>query len=154
LKHLILIVSIIFTAHSYAFGDKEYNKAYDPSRDPFNDFSVAQSDAIKKDNLILIIVGGDWCIWCHKLGLFVIKSKEIGKLLDETFTVMKVNVSDENDNEKFISQLPEIQGYPFFVIVDKTGAIVGVQDTGSLEQGGTYSPAKFRDFIEHWRANK
>ena len=77
---------------------------------------------------------------------------DISASVDEVFVVLKVNVSEEQSNLDFFKQFPAIKGYPNFIIVDAKGRYLGEQDTGKLEQGESYSAAKFSAFIAHWRA--
>ena len=40
---------------------------YDPDRDPFADVNEAVTIAKSEGKNILLIVGGDWCVWCDIL---------------------------------------------------------------------------------------
>lgn len=155
MKNLIIALSLIVSLDAFAFNSKPYNQNYDPQRNPFSDFKLAQQDAAPDNKLILIVLGGDWCSWCHRLGSFIKKNESIKKNLEDTFVVMKLNVSEENSNQEFLSYLPEPKGYPYFVIIDSEGKVVGDQNTGGLEQGGSYSSTEFAGFISKWsKANK
>ncbi|MCJ8314509.1 MAG: thioredoxin family protein [Saccharospirillaceae bacterium] len=150
MKNIIIIVSLMFSLGAFAFNGKPYNENYDPKRDPFSDFKLAQEDAILENKLILLVLGGDWCVWCHYLGSFITKNEMMKQSLENTFVVMKVNVSQENNNQEFLSYLPEHSGYPYFVILNEEGKVVGSQYTGDLEQDKSYSIEEFSKFIETW----
>ena len=152
MKYIVLAFLFSVSSFAAAIGDKDYNKKYDPTRNSFNDFELAKKDAKAAGKLILVEFGGEWCIWCHRIESFITSNPEINSGIDDTFVFLKINVSDENKNEKFVSQFPPIKGYPFFVIVDSSGTVLGSQGTGSLEQEKSYSPERFKEFIAKWKA--
>lgn len=129
----------------------EFSRVYDPARDPFADFDSATGLAAKSGKKVLVEVGGNWCSWCHIMEDFLGKNPSIRKSLHATFIILKVNISDENRNEKFLSYLPEIRGVPHFVVVNSEGKVLGEQNTAHLEQGSSYSPKAFMEFIARWR---
>ena len=98
-----------------------------------------------------MIIGGEWCSWCHIMEAFLETNKNIKQALLDVFVILKVNISEENDNEEFMSQLPEVRGVPHFVIAGSAGKIVGSQSTGSLERKNSYSQEAFMTFINKWR---
>ncbi len=46
---------------------------FDPSRDAQKDINNAIVEAKKLDKRILLDVGGEWCIWCHRLDSLICK---------------------------------------------------------------------------------
>lgn len=151
MKNLVMALAVCLSEHALAFNDKPYNKDYDPKRDPFVDFRLAQKDAHEDGKLILIVLGGNWCGWCHRLSSFIVKNPPLKSELEETFVVMKLNVSGENNNADFLSHLPEPRGYPYFVVVNDEGNVLGAQNTSGMEDGKSYSAAKFYGFIKKWK---
>jgi thiol:disulfide interchange protein len=145
---------MVASGFSFAIGDREYNKKYDPARNPFADFEMAKKDAKASGKFILVEFGGDWCVWCRRIETFMLSTPDINKGVDDVFVFLKINVSDENKNEKFVNEFPKIKGYPFFVIVDSNGVILEPQDTGALEEGKGYSIERFKAFIEKWKYKK
>jgi len=123
---------------------------FDPSRDPEKDLKAAMKEARQTNKNILLDVGGEWCIWCHRMDEFISQNKEISDLLKKNFVVMKVNFSDENKNEKFLKKFPVIKGYPHIFILDKNGKFLHSQNTGDLELGKGYSKEKFLSFLNNW----
>ncbi len=134
-----------------AAGLPEFSRVYDPARDPFADFDSATGLAAKSGKKVLVEVGGNWCSWCHIMEDFLDRNPPVHKALHDTFVLLKVNISDENRNEKFLSYLPEIRGVPHFVVVNSEGKVLGVQNTTHLEQGDSYSSKAFMGFIDRWR---
>ena len=134
-------------------GDSFYLvKAYDPARDPFADVETAVSQAQAENKNILLIVGGDWCIWCNYLESFIDTDNVVNQMLLENYLVLKVNVSETNENEKFFSQYPEVPGYPHLFVLDQNGEFLHSQGTLALELGDTdtYDPEKFAAFLQEW----
>jgi hypothetical protein len=76
---------------------------------------------------------------------------DVKAALDERFVLLKVNMSEENKNEAFLSTLPEIKGYPAFIIADANGTVLGSQNTGDLEQGKSYSKQAILAFVAKWQ---
>ncbi|VAW91245.1 hypothetical protein MNBD_GAMMA23-1437 [hydrothermal vent metagenome] len=128
-----------------------YSTHYDPARDPFADGRAAIALAKASQRRILIEVGGDWCKWCHLLDKFIKSDKHIEQALHQTFVVLKVNVSDENSNEKFLSTFPKNLGYPHMYVANMDGKVIHSQDTGAFLSNLKYSKQKFLMFLEKWK---
>lgn len=128
-----------------------YSTQYSSARDPFVDGKAAIELATKTQRRILIEVGGDWCKWCHILDKFIKSDSEIEQALHKTFVVLKVNVSDENSNEKFLSSFPKALGYPHMYVTESDGRVVKSQDTAEFLVNLKYSKQKFMIFLNKWK---
>ncbi len=128
-----------------------YSTHYDPARDPFADGRAAIALATATQRRILIEVGGDWCSWCQLLDRFIKSDKQIEQALQQTFVVLKVNVSDENANEKFLATFPKNLGYPHMYVADMNGKVIHSQDTGEFLSSRKYSKQKFMAFLDRWK---
>ena len=95
---------------------------YDPKRDAAKDVDEAVAEARSPGRHVLLEVGGEWCIWCHRLDDFLAKPEELGALLERNFVLVKVNFSPENKNEKVLSLYPEIGGFPHFFVLGREGS--------------------------------
>jgi thioredoxin-related protein len=151
MNKVLVIIGLILSMQTYSVLTRADHGPYDPSRDSFKDFELAQKQAEEENKLILIQIGGNWCSWCIKMERFFDKSPTVKALRDETFVVMKVNVSPENYNEEFLSEMPEFEGYPFLVITDKSGNVLNSRTSGNLEEGLGYSVSKFTEYFEYWK---
>lgn len=127
---------------------------FDPLRDPFNDLQIAVDNATKTNKRIILDVGGEWCIWCHRIDAFMRDTEEVKSLIEENFIIVKVNYSKENKNEKFLSQYPAIEGYPHFFVLDSDGKLLHSQSTGDLEKDKDYDKEKFISFLKQWINSK
>lgn len=126
-------------------------REYNPNRDVWADLQMTIRRAFENDKRVLLLVGGEWCIWCHYLADYLETDTKVQAAFDETFVVMKVNYSDENKNEDFLSQYPKVAGYPHFIILDSDGTFIGEQGTADLEKGKSYDQKKMLAFAEEWR---
>ncbi len=125
---------------------------YDDTRDPARDLSALVIEAQARHKRILLVVGGEWCIWCHYLHNFLDKETDIRTAWDGAFLTLHVNYSPENKNEAFLSQYPKIPGYPHIFVLDEHGMLLQSQDTSDLESGRGYSKAAVKAFIDRWKS--
>ena len=128
----------------------EYSKIYDPARNPFNDGRDAIKLARNTNRLVLIEVGGDWCTWCHVLNKFIMDNSDVYDTLHTNYVVLKVNVSDENDNREFMSGLPKTNGYPHLFITRNDGTVIYSADATRLMVNGKYVRERVMTFLEYW----
>lgn len=63
---------------------------------------------------------------------------------------MKVNMSQENRNNAFLSRFPGISAFPHILILADTGTLIRSQSTGELENGRSYSEPLFKKFFEQF----
>ena len=127
-----------------------YSREYDERRDPNADGREALKLAEETHRKVLIEVGGDWCSWCHVLDRFIKDHPDVENRLHEIFVVLKVNISDGNDNAEFMSAFPPAQGYPHMYITDSSGTILHSQDTANFRENKKYSEQRFKVFFERW----
>jgi hypothetical protein len=125
---------------------------YDPARDPARDLQEAVTRAPTEGKRILLVVGGEWCGWCHILERYLEADADVRAAWSGAFVVLKVNFSRENENREFLSRYPEIPGYPHFFVLDKDGTFRHSQGTAALESGSSYSKEKMLGFIGKWSA--
>lgn len=150
MNKILILISIYFFVAVASAQEYEPVKKFDPTRNPENDLKSAIEYAQRTNKRIILDVGGEWCIWCHRIDAFIDSHKEIKEFLDKHFVVVKVNYSKENKNEKFLSKYPQIPGFPHFFVLDKDGKFLHSQDTGALEKDKDYDEAKFMDFLKKW----
>ena len=123
---------------------------HDPDADPFADLEAAIVAAQESGRRILLNVGGNWCGWCYRLDDYINANDDVRELLEANFVVVKVNWSPDNENEKFLSQYPEIHAYPYLFVLDSDGTFLHPQSTGALEEGSSYDKAKLMAFLREW----
>ncbi len=133
-----------------ALAQTQTAKIFDPGRDAAADLKAGIAKAGKENKRVLVAVGGNWCGWCHKLDKLFKEDQEIAGMLKRGYVLVKVNFSEENKNEKVLSQFPEIKGYPHLFVLDGKGKLLHSQDTGLLETGDHHDPAKVKAFLTKW----
>jgi thioredoxin-related protein len=127
------------------------NDGYDPRANPYRDLERAIDRASAEDKRILIVVGGDWCVWCEILDRVIAADADVQATFAAAFVVLKVNMSSSNENTAFLSGFPDSAGYPDFFILESSGAYLGQQPTDVLEEGRNYSRERLIAFARRWR---
>ena len=153
LVFVFILLSDLSVAHaSLKAGELPvYSQVYDAQRDPNADGREALRLAEDTQRKVLVEVGGDWCSWCHVLDRFIKAHPDVETRLHETFVVLKVNISDANDNTEFMSAFPPAKGYPHMYITDSSGTILHSQDTADFRQDKKYSEQRFMIFFDRWQ---
>ena len=67
---------------------------------------------------------------------------------------MKVNYSEENRNEGFLSKYPKVPAYPHFFVLENDGTFLHSQGTAELEEGRGYNEQTFVTFLNQWKPRR
>jgi hypothetical protein len=152
-KSIVLAAATVALGAAITAAQPKKNIGYDPHANAFEQLDSAVAKAAAEDKLLLLISGGDWCIWCHYLAAFLEREPALDAALHDVFVVQKVHVGDENMNKEFFAGLPKAAGAPHFWVLSREGELLASQDTLPLEDGAkSYDRAKFSAFIDEWRA--
>jgi len=148
----LIVLSAGVNAQSKKVKKQEYIPVtkFDTTRDAQKDLNNAIAEAKRTNKKVYVDVGGEWCIWCHRLDNFYESNKDLQKYLDKHYVFVKINFSKENRNEAVLSKFPKIEGYPHIFILDKKGKLVKSKDTGELEEGKGYSHDKVMAFLKEF----
>jgi len=151
-KSIVLAAAALVLGGTLAVAQAKKDIGYDAQANAFEQLNAAVAAAATDDKLVLLISGGDWCIWCHYLAAFLERETALDHALHEVFVVQKVYVGDENMNKEFFGRLPKAAGAPHFWVLSATGELLSSQDTLPLEDGNkSYDRALFSAFVEQWR---
>jgi thioredoxin-related protein len=151
---LFTMITLIFTLS--ACGEKEqplpeFSKVYSATSDAESDLNYAVSLATQQNKRILMLVGGDWCIWCRSFDKFINTTKpEIGEYLHDNFVLLKVYYGRENYNQKFFSGFPKIIATPHFFVLESNGTTLLSQGSAEFEKGTSYDMLKVMSFLQKW----
>jgi thiol:disulfide interchange protein len=145
LEHKDFVQPITASAPQNAITD-----GYDPRRDPDKDLAAAAEEAKRSNKNIFVVVGGEWCGWCHTMDRFFHEHYDLAALRGQNYVVMKVSMSQENPNKAFLSRFPRIHGYPHIFILDAQGNLIHSQPTNELEDGRSYSVEPVKKLLEHF----
>jgi hypothetical protein len=69
---------------------------------------------------------------------------------ERSYVTVKINVSEENENKKFLSRYPKVPGYPHIFVLDADGTLLHSQGTAELESGKSYDLDRFSAFLTKW----
>lgn len=127
-----------------------FSKIYNEQSDPFKDASAAIKMASQSKRNVLIEIGGNWCAWCHKMDAFLEQNPDIYQALHQNFVLLKVSVSDSNENAAFMQGLPPVLGYPHMYVSTAKGKVLLSKDTADFLTSGNYSRSAWLSFIEQW----
>lgn len=147
---LIAITLADVSAQPFAANTFYVNDRYDPRANPYQDLERAIELASAQNKRILIVVGGDWCIWCEILDRHLASNANVRADFERSFVILKVYFGRENQNAAFLSGFPQPAGYPDFLILDARGGYLGQQRTDALESGRGYDPGSMRAFARRW----
>jgi len=150
----VSLVIALFAVTPLVHAAPSSSAGYDPAADPAIDLAAAKVAAEASGRRILLEIGGEWCSWCHTLEKFVHSTPTIAEAVEVNYVVVKVNFSDENENTEFLSQYPEIEGYPHIFVLDSDGTLLHSQNTGELESEKGYDTQAFIDFLNTWSPAK
>ena len=151
---LSLLLFLVLLQNAFAEQLPVYSLGYDPNRNALQDGRDAIKLAKSSNRRILIEVGGDWCKWCHVLDRFLNNNAKIKKQLHQTFVLLKVNVSDENDNREFLKVFPRVLGYPHIFVTESNGKLLLSKDISQFFVNGEYSVKRFKEFFKRWEIKK
>ena len=155
MKRIVELTVVVILILSFStLAQKKERERFDPSRNAAKDIENAIVQSTKENKRILLDVGGEWCIWCHRLDEFILADKEIDSTLHANFIVVKVNYSKENKNEAVLAKYPKVEGYPHFFILEKDGKLLFSKNTGELEKEKSYDREKIISFLNEWKPKK
>ena len=131
---------------------------YDETADAKQDIRLAVQKATNEGKHVLLMFGGNWCIWCHRLHRLFDEDKTIHDCLHQKYILVMIDVGKRDKyldlNEQYGN--PYQHGFPVLVVLDSQGHQLTTQDTGSLEkpaqegvEKGHYS-GKVLEFLQQW----
>ena len=132
---------------------------YDKSADAAAQIEKAKETARHDDKRILVMFGGDWCGWCHKLHELFASDEQVRKVLSYEYVLVMVDTQAPGAEAllakcKAALSPDELQkgfGYPFLSVLDRGGKIVKSQQTDTLEEGDHHVPGRVNEFLSKWK---
>ncbi len=125
---------------------------YDPSANAQMQIETAVARAASENKFVFITIGGNWCSWCYLFHDFIDNNPDLKNYIEDNFVTIHINYSKENMNKKVLASLeyPQRFGFPVFVILDKSGKEIHIQDSSLLEEGHGYNKEKVFNFFRNW----
>ena len=139
---------------------KSLKKVYNEEINPIEQIDQAVEKAKAEGKFVVCQVGGNWCPWCLKFADFITNDTAISKVIDENFEYIHVNYNPrKSQGPEQVEQGKALMkrldnagrfGFPVFVILDKEGKILHIQDSSFLEEGEGYNQEKVLRFFKNW----
>lgn len=127
---------------------------FDPLRNSATDLQTTIAKAKKEHKRIVLDVGGEWCIWCVRMDVFLMQNPALEKIQKKNYIWLKINMSEENENKPFLSAYPAATGYPHLYVLETDGTLLKSKNTSELEAGKSYDLQKFTDFLNEYASAK
>lgn len=130
---------------------KALEKPYNPNDNAQQKIDALLKQAKKEKKNVILQAGGNWCSWCLLFNDFIKTNSKIKKELQSNFLYYHLNFSKENKNEAVFKKYApngDKLGYPFFIVLNSSGKVLKVQESGSLEEGKGYNEVKVLNFIK------
>ncbi len=132
---------------------------YDKTADAKVQVEKATARAKKDDQRVLLMFGGDWCGWCHKLHDLFASNREIRKTLSDEYVLVTIDLESPNAPDLLKTckealskeELERGVGYPFLAVLDARGKVVTAQRTDTLEEGDHHDPKRVQAFLDRWK---
>jgi uncharacterized protein YyaL (SSP411 family) len=123
---------------------------YDTKANPRDQIQAALTKARRDHTRVLVMYGGNWCGWCHKLHETFQKDAAIKRTLLYEYALVLID-SQHPDvaaiTEKYGAK---INGVPYLTVLDEDGKVICNQETGTLEEGDHHDVKKVEAFLaEH-----
>ena len=135
-------------------------KVYNEDINPIEQIDQAITKAKSEGKFVICQVGGNWCPWCLRFADFIANDSTISKVIEENFVYIHVNYnprkSEGEEKEKLAKAMmkrlnnPARFGFPVFVVLDKDGKVIHIQDSSFLEEGQGYNQEKVLRFFKNW----
>lgn len=156
---LFIGIQILTTTNAFAQNTNnkksaKLSKPYHPDDDAEAKINALLLRARKENKNVILQAGGNWCVWCLRFDDFRKKNKSVRDNLAKNYLYYHLNYSTENKNPKvFEKYVPEDTklGYPFFIVLDKNGNVLKLQESGSFENGITYDAYKVVEFLNTYK---
>ena len=151
MKKLTLLLAFVTCL---CFNARTQEKVYDESLDAMQQIKEATELARNTNRYVLCQVGGNWCPWCLRFADFAKNDSIIAPLIEENYIYIHVNYSKGNKNLKAMQFLgnPGRFGYPVFVVLNRDGIPIHIQESESLEEGKGYSRKRVEKFLRLWNS--
>jgi thioredoxin-related protein len=135
-------------------------KVYNENINPLEQIDQAVVKAKGEGKLVICQVGGNWCPWCLRFADFITKDADISNVIAENFEYIHVNYNPrKSQGQEKLEQGKALMarlnncglfGFPVFVVLDKDGKVLHIQDSSFLEEGEGYSKEKVLRFFKNW----
>ena len=128
-----------------------YSTRFDASRNAEADFAAALKSAAENHRRVLVMVGGDWCVWCFLLDRHLRADPEAARLMYSGFEMLRVYYNDDNKNEAFLKRFPDFTMFPHFFVVETDAQVLASVPADIFISDAKYNTALIRAFVDRWK---
>ena len=129
---------------------------YDREADGTVQIAAALTQARAEHKHVLVDLGANWCVWCHRLHHTLQTDAGVAQVLHDHYVLVLVDVNHRNGkarndavNDRYGH--PMEQGLPVLVVLAADGKQLTTQESGALEDGkSAHDPAKVIAFLRQW----
>ena len=162
MKRFLIIAMIAALFSASASAQTGLKKVYDEEINQLEQIDKAVAQAKREGKFVICQLGGNWCPWCLKFADYISKDSDITKIINDNFVYIHVNYNprmakskDEAVAKRAAALMERLDnagrfGYPVFIVLDKNGKIIHIQDSGYLEEGEGYNKEKVMRFFKNW----
>ncbi len=125
---------------------------YDEKADARALVDAALGKAKRDQTRVLVMLGGNWCGWCHKLHDLFRSNAEIARLLRNEYQVVLLDTKGPNTDALLEQWKVDAGSFPYLVVLAADGSVVCRQNTEPLEEGDHHAPAKVKGFLTAQKA--
>jgi thioredoxin-related protein len=149
---LLVFVFVLSLFTSFTWAKEKKKDIYDPALDVKAAIKAAMVQGKKENKHILLMFGGNWCPWCHRLHELMNADAAIKKFLADNYILIMVDVG-EKPNEPLNRDLVKLyrvngMGYPSLAVLGYTkGELLCSQNSGILEKGKAHDPKRVMGFL-------
>ncbi len=159
----LTVLALLATTAAFS-AEPEYPKRgpdiYDREADGTAQIATALVQAKAEHKHVLLKLGANWCVWCHRLSATLHQSEVVAKELAKDYVLVLIDVNHRDGknrnvavNEKYGN--PVQHGLPVLLVLDADGRVLTTQETGALEDSGeAHDPAKITAFLKAWAPKK
>ena len=127
---------------------------YDPNADADVQVRAALKTAKPTGKRVLLMYGGNWCGWCHKLHEVFEQDEAIRACLEENYEIVLIDI-DSDQNKKVAAGFDadwQKHGVPYLTVLDAEGKVLANQNTGDLEDGANHDSTRVLEFLNRFAA--
>jgi thiol:disulfide interchange protein len=126
---------------------------YDESADARDLVDKAVRKAARDHSRVLVMFGGNWCGWCHKLHAVLHTEPKVRQALSGEYELVMVDTAAPHAESLMDDwKVERDKGVPYLVVLDDSGQVVARQETASLEEGDHHDPDKLAAFLKTHKA--
>jgi thiol:disulfide interchange protein len=147
---LTLLAALALTASAaLRAGEREIFPAPEKAE---SDLANALQSAAAGHKRVLVDFGGNWCVDCQVLDLFM-HNRDNAPLLEANYVLVHINIGQMDRNLDIAAryQIPIAKGVPALAVLDEHGTLLYSQRTGEFEAMSRMRSRAVTSFLEQWK---